>query len=73
MRSVSPSKMADSFAGPIALGWPSWSVRTWNALLQAPEAFKDSIENLAVILCVTCIFSHAAFNTVSLFFCILSV
>lgn len=74
---LSPFIVVNHFTGySCLLGWWSWSFRVWNALLQALVALRVFIEKQGVILmefciCVTCVFSLAALNTLSLF-CVFS-
>lgn len=76
---LSPSIMADSFAGHIGLGWLSLSPRTSIELLLAFLAFKVYIERSAVILtaflflkkCFVLLLLHL-FDTLS-WFCTINV
>ena len=74
---VSPSMLIVSFAGYSSLGWHLCSLRVCMTSNQALLTFSVSVEKSAVILIglplyVTCPFSLAAFNILSLF-CAFSV
>lgn len=71
---LSPSNLADSFAGHCSLVWHLWSFRTWSVLLQASLALRVSLAKSAIILmgfplhvnCVFFFFSIASFKVLSL-------